>query len=121
MTWPSIPPEYEGRTWNHADSKGVHESRFPPMKTDPFSPPTEEFTAFQLHHVQQMAAEAEWLMIVQPDLYCPNHRRALTPRELRVGVCFWCRPDRYPRRPSKAAVAVEPSEVDDDDAQEELF
>ena len=76
-----------------------------------------EFADVQRQHIEQMAAELEWNMMLSPDDHCPTHRRALTPREIKAGVCFWCCPERYP---SKSA-ASKPSGDDAEDAPEALF
>lgn len=102
MTWPTIPPEHEGRSFRG--------SRFPGYE-DP------AFGDFQRHHVEQMMEDLEWAMLLRPDAHCLTHRRALTPRELEAGACFWCRPERYPGK----AGASKPSEVDDENDAEALF
>ena len=110
MTWPAIPPEYEGKTWDQPTPHGVIQSPFPPLRFDPLGPPCDEFLAFQNYAYRQLHQSGKGM--------CRKHGRFLSYREGKANACFWCMPWMDTRRKRQEVtrddeVASEPSEVDD--------
>lgn len=74
-------------------------SELPPYRTDPQGPLTPEFLARRAAHSERMAR-------LHPEWFCELHHRCLGQKEIEMGGCFWCRPERvlaYERKHPKAA------------------
>lgn len=100
MTWPTIPPEHEGKRFGG--------SRFPGYD-DP------EFGDFRAAHCERLGATREG--------QCRVHLRFLSYYENKAGGCFECEPylDMRSKPQTRANAASQPSRSDARVASEALF
>ena len=101
MTWPLIPPEYEGWSFLGSPFPGYDDPEFADFR---------EYGSVE----RRKTNDAD---------RCPVHGRFLSYHEHAAGACFWCRPDldrRWAQR-TQGRHAQQPSESDDAEVIQEAF